>query len=73
MATVINNPPAQQSAQQPVESNGNGSGFLVGIILLILFVLALIYYGLPYLNAGMNAGTQVNVPDKVDVNVKQQP
>jgi len=56
-------------------SGGNSMGFLLGIILLIVFFLALFYYGLPYLrgNSGTTGGTpQINVPNKFDVNVKQQ-
>lgn len=65
MATVVNNPPANTD-------RGGGNGFLLGIILLIVFVILFIYYGLPLLsNAGGAAGTQVNIPDKVDVNVNQ--
>lgn len=48
----------------------SGYGFLLGVILLIIFAAILIIYGLPYLqNAGTS--TQVNIPDKVDVNVNQ--
>ena len=64
MATIVNNPPANTS-----DSSGGGMGFLLGVIILVLFVLALIYMGLPYLRSGFG-GTQVNVPDKVDVNVQ---
>ena len=70
MATVINNPTPTQ-APTPVERSDNGNGFLVGVILLIIAAIAFFYYGLPYLSAGMNQAPQVNVPDKVDVNVQQ--
>lgn len=60
MATVINNPtPAQESS---------GTGFLLGIILLIIFALLLFFYGLPYLQKSVS-GPQVTVPEKIDVNV----
>ncbi|HUQ85860.1 MAG TPA: hypothetical protein VM077_06070 [Candidatus Limnocylindrales bacterium] len=72
MATVVNNPPAAAPSE-----GGGGSGFLLGIIVLIVFVILFVFYGLPMLNnTASNAGVQapqVNVPDKVDVNVKQQP
>lgn len=73
MATVVNNPPATHT-----EGN-SGSGFLLGVIVLIIFVILFVFYGLPMLgNAGGGAGAgtqapQVNVPGEVDVNVKQQP
>lgn len=57
--------------QQPANDGSNGMGFLVGVILLILFVVGLIYYGLPMLNRA-TAAPQINVPGKVDVNVKQK-
>lgn len=64
MATVVNNPAPSN------DSSGNGMGFLLGIIILVLFVLGLLYFGLPYLRSGFGGGTQVNIPDKVDVNVQ---
>lgn len=68
MATIVNNPPVQQ---QPVERADNGNGFLLAVILIILAIVAFMYYGMPYLSSGFG-GTQVNVPDKIDVNVQQQ-
>lgn len=67
MATIVNNPPAEQP-----RSNGGGN-FLLGIILIIVLVYVIFYYGLPYLRSGMSTGTQINVPKQVDVNVNQQP
>lgn len=68
MATIVNNPPANSDS-------GGGGGFLLGVIVLIVFVVLFIFYGLPYLSSNMgNGGTQapqVNVPDKLDVNVNQ--
>lgn len=66
MATIVNNPPANP------ESSG-GSGFLIGIILLIVFVILFVFYGLPYLNnyVGRGQAPQVNIPSKIDVNVNQ--
>jgi hypothetical protein len=71
MATVVNNPGT-------TTDGGSGTNFLVGIILLIAFAALMIFYGIPYIansigNAGVSQAPQVNVPDKVDVNVKQQP
>lgn len=59
MATIVNNPPA--------ERQNNGSGLLVGVILFIVFIVLFFYYGLPAIqNTG---GSQINVPEQVDVNV----
>jgi hypothetical protein len=56
--------------QQPTDG-GNGMGFLLGVILLIVFVIGLLYYGLPMIQ-NATATPQINVPDKVDVNVNQE-
>jgi len=64
MATVINNPPSNTS-----DSSGNGMGFLLGVIVLIVFVALLIIYGLPYLRNMSGFSAQVNVPKDVNVNV----
>lgn len=54
-------------------SSDSGMGFLMGMILLMLFVFLLFYYALPVLRNGFGAtqAPQINVPGKVDVNVKQ--
>ena len=62
MATIVNNPPA-------ASDSGNGMGFLMGIIVLIIAVVLIVYYGVPYVGSAMN-GPQVNVPGKIDVNVQ---
>lgn len=65
MATIVNNPAAG-------ESGSNGSGFLIGVIVLIIAVVVLLFYGLPYLRGSMGSSMpQVNVPGKIDVNVNQ--
>jgi len=66
MATVVNNP-------QPSTSN-NGLGFLLGAIVVILFVMLFFVYVLPLMRSSMSASqaSQVSIPDKVDVNVKQK-
>ncbi|MEO6509211.1 MAG: hypothetical protein ABIO02_04610 [Patescibacteria group bacterium] len=55
----------------PQTDSGNGMGFLMGVVLLIIFVVLLIYYGLPMIQRS-TAAPQINVPDKVDVNVQQK-
>lgn len=57
-----------------VKENGNGMWNFLGILVLVIFVIVLLYYGLPYLRSAMQqGGTQINVPDKVDVNIYQNP
>lgn len=71
MTTVINTP---ASAAAPAESTG-GSSFLIGIVILVGFVLLLLYFGIPALRrmgpVQVNVPVpQVNMPNKIDVNVQ---
>ena len=65
MATVVNNP-------QPTSSD-NGMGFLLGVILIIVFAVLFFVFALPYLRTAFQGtqAPQVNVPGQIDVNVKQ--
>lgn len=67
MATTIINPPTNSN-----DSGGNGMGFLLGVIILVVFAVLFFVYALPYLRGLTSGGVQVNLPDKVDVNVQQQ-
>jgi hypothetical protein len=62
---IVNNPGT-------TSDSGSGVGFILGAILLIAFVIALFYYGLPYVRSSFGGGNQINVPDKVDVNINRQ-
>lgn len=66
MATVINNPASGGSNE-----GGDGMGFLVGVVLLIIFVVFLFYYGLPAIRSSIGGGVspQINVPGKIDINI----
>lgn len=46
--------------------SGSGVGIIVSIAILALVIFLMFYYGLPLLRG---AGTQVNIPDKINVNV----
>jgi len=77
MATIINNPPANNQAPAPSDG-GSGMGMIVGILLAIVIVFLFVIYGWPALRGSQNAnsengGTTVNipVPDKIDVNIKK--
>jgi len=55
------------------EHSGNGMGFLMGVILLLIVGFLLFFYGLPLLrNTTTNTAPQVSVPEKVDINVNQK-
>ena len=69
MATVVNNPGT-------TTEGGSGVNFLLGVILLIVFSLLMIFYGIPMIarsvgNAGVSQAPQVQVPDKINVDVNQ--
>lgn len=64
-------------AGEPVVVNskdsGNGMGFLLGIIALIVFVVLFLIYGLPMITNSVNQSQtpQVNVPKDINVNVNK--
>ena len=64
MATIVNNPPAS-----------NDSGGSVGMVVALIVLLALAYfgfmYGLPALKQIQLGAPQINIPSTIDVNVKQ--
>ncbi len=68
MTTVVNNP-------APAADSG-GSGFLIGAIFLIGFVMVLLYFGIPVIRRlgpvqfNMPA-PQIVIPNKINVNVQQ--
>jgi hypothetical protein len=48
-----------------------GSGAVVGIVLLVLFVLVLLYFfGSGAFRGFVGGGTNIQIPDKVNVNVQ---
>ncbi len=62
MATIVNT--------TPTERRDTGSGFLLGVVLLIAFLALLFFYGVPALGSAFRANTpSVQVPGKIDVNV----
>jgi len=63
MATIVNNPP-------PENNSGNSMGMIIGIIAIVVLVILFVVYVMPMMRQGMNA-PQINVPDKIDVNVNQ--
>lgn len=68
MATTVVNPAPEQ--------RDSGMGWIVGMVVLLAFIVLFFMYGLPYLSRSVNSTAtqpQVNIPDKVNVNVQQQP
>ena len=75
MATIVNNPGTSSS-------EGNSMSMLIGFILLMVFLVLLFVYGLPYLRGGSggNSGadtTQINLPkesgnDAPQINIPDQ-
>ncbi len=73
MAEVIRERIVERPSSHVVHDNGtgrsdNGIGFLMGIVLLVVVLYLLFMYGLPMIRSAA-APTQVQIPDKVDVNV----
>ena len=64
MATIVNNP-------QP-SSNSNGPMVMIfGLIVLVVLGYLFFVYGLPAIQQIQVGGPEINIPDKIDVNVKQ--
>jgi uncharacterized membrane protein len=51
-----------------VETGGGGGGGIIAVVLLIIVVLVLLYMFRSQLGLG-GSTTNINVPDKIDVNV----
>ncbi len=65
MATVVNNPSSGDSG---------GSGLIVGVVVVVVVVLLLLFFGLPAIRGTQtpqtpSQGTDINIPDQVDLNV----
>lgn len=75
MTTIINTPPVQA----PASSDGGSGmvGIFVGIILMVVIGFFFFAYGLPAMRGSENErgndslNPTINIPDKVDVNIKQ--
>ncbi len=63
MATIVNSTPTETSSSSAV-------GIVLALIVLLVLAFILFVYGLPYLRR--SSGTQINVPDQLDVNVNQR-
>jgi len=69
MATTIINPQPSTNV-----SNGSGIGFLIGAIVLVVFLALVFFYAVPFIRGlSGNGGVQVNVPVPKSINVNVQP
>lgn len=73
MTTIINTP-APPPAQS--ESSSGLAGILIGIAIVALIGFLFFVYGLPAMRGSQNtndtnSGPTINIPDKVDVNIKK--
>lgn len=70
MATTIINPAPTNNA-----TTDSGTGFLLGVIILIAFGILFFFYGFPLIKQGLsgldNGGIQITLPKTVDVKVQQ--
>jgi hypothetical protein len=65
MAVIVNNPTPET---KPEESS---SGVLIAVILIIIFVIALVYFGIPVLRSTTTNIPSLQIPSKIDVNVNK--
>ena len=54
-----------------VESDGGGGGGVLAVVLLIIVVLVLLWVFRAQLGLSGDSGTDINVPNSIDVNVNQ--
>lgn len=64
MATIVNNP-------SPSNNSGGSMVMIIGLIVLVVIAFLFFAYGIPAVQQMQSGGTQINVPSKIDVNVKQ--
>ena len=65
MAVVVNN------SGEP-ERRTSGTNSLITLAIVLILLVLFFVYGLPAIRSGFNGGgAQINVPDKINVNVNQ--
>jgi len=67
MATIINNPPASGDG-----NSSGGVGMIIGVVAVIAIIALFFLYGLPALRKSQNNDTNINVPDKIQIDVNNQ-
>ena len=64
MTTIVNTP-------QPANNSGGPIMMIIALIVVLVLVYLGFMYGLPALRNMKSGGTQINVPDKIDINVNK--
>ena len=64
MTTSVNSP-------QPSNNSGGPMGIIIALIVLLVLVYLGFVYGLPALRQMKSGSPQINVPNKIDVNVNK--
>lgn len=67
---MADNDDVQREHTTVVETGGGGGGGVIAVVLLIIVVLVLLYMFRGQLGLGGDT-TNINVPDKIDVNVNR--
>jgi hypothetical protein len=49
--------------------SGAGVGMILGVVLVLVILVLFFVYGLPALRGGNNEGTNINIPDDINVTV----
>ncbi|MDP3963339.1 MAG: hypothetical protein Q8Q39_02475 [bacterium] len=60
MPTIINNPPGSGDS-------GGSAGLIIGILVIIVIVALFFIYALPAIRE--NSGTDINIPEKIEIDV----
>lgn len=64
MTTIVNTPPASKES-------GGSIGIIIGLVILAVAVYLFFVYGLPAIQNMQLGSAQINIPNKIDVNVNQ--
>lgn len=63
MATIINNPPSDNSS--------GPMGMIIGFVILLVLGYLIYVYGIPAIQQVKVGTPQINVPSQIDVNINQ--
>lgn len=64
MTTVVNN---------PAPATDSGGGFLIAILVLLVVGAGFFYFGIPAIRRIGSVQPQINIPNKIDINVNKTP
>jgi hypothetical protein len=73
MAVIHTDSPVIERDYRSYDRDGSGLGTMLAVIIALAVLFLLLFYGLPLLRGAANTTSpQVNVPEKIDVNVNRQ-